>query len=383
MSNAINIVHYIPHGSIPDKRGFAPALVAQNIARHSSFTHQFIANKESNKLMDLKAPYGKVYYIGHSTLYNRFFKKILNVDPNPLYKQAAQLIGNLRPNMFHAHQLELPINRFRELTKSDSLPIFSHAHVVRQYDKSLGEADLYVAVSDFVREQLVLKGFPEKKICVVRNGIDTHLFNPISVFEKHQIQQRYGIDDNQKVLIFFGRKQEIKGFPQVLKVIQRLLQTNSELVAFVIGSTPASARQEPSFLSNERLLLELSNTKRFYDLPNQTPQQLASLLGLADIALLPSLAEPQGLAMAEACAAGCIVISSKVGGIPETIIDQETGFLLSNPKDEEVIYKLVTNLLLNLDSYEFMRIKARKRMEQLFDVRKVISSLDALYADFL
>jgi glycosyltransferase involved in cell wall biosynthesis len=98
---------------------------------------------------------------------------------------------------------------------------------------------------------------------------------------------------------------------------------------------------------------------------------------------MPSLAEPQGMAMIESLAAGCITISSRVGGIGETIEDGVTGFLVDDPRDVDLLYARTAYVLDNLEALAPLRRAARSYAVQNLDWSISARRLEVLYQHLL
>ena len=84
--------------------------------------------------------------------------------------------------------------------------------------------------------------------------------------------------------------------------------------------------------------------------------------------------------MPEAMACGVPVVATKVGGIPEIVVDGETGILV-NPKDSSAIAKSCLKILNDNKLREKMGIAARRRVEELFDQKKMTASNCRLHFD--
>ena len=89
------------------------------------------------------------------------------------------------------------------------------------------------------------------------------------------------------------------------------------------------------------------------------------------------------MAMIESLAAGCVTISTSVGGIRESISDGVTGFLLDNPSDMGEALARTRDSLANLDHLVSLREEARKSACALFDWTYSARHLEAIYARVL
>jgi UDP-N-acetylglucosamine:(glucosyl)LPS alpha-1,2-N-acetylglucosaminyltransferase len=373
---------FIPHGGVPSKRGFAPAIVANEQAqRLKSVSPILICNHENGGKIFQQVGNLPCHHIELSQAYIRIFRKITKLDPWPLHARLAKLLHRVSPNLLHVHQLEFPVNDFLECYGGE-IPIVLHAHVTTQLPKA-GLANAYLAVSDFVKNRLIQKGFPSERVHVVRNGVDVSAFIPLSASNKSILKAHLGVPDNAKILIFFGRKQEVKGFDIFLRVAEKVLQTCPNYWVLAIGAEPEDARKESSYSLCANLRTTLKLTKRYWDLSSMPHEALISYLQISDIALLPSRAEPQGMAMLEAMASGCLVISSNVGGISESIETGRTGFLLDELSDIDGIVKKILDLFDSEKICSTIIDSAREKVERNFSWEASTTSLESVYSRIL
>ena len=154
MSNVI--CQYVPHGAIPDKRGFAPAIVAENISKYFKRLHPFfISNQENYKKSYEKLDMGEVYRLKEGKIYTKLFKKITRLDPYPLHIRAAKIVNKVECDFFCVHQLEFPVKEFKNKVNKD-LKVVVYAHASgRSFKRERGVADKYIAVSEFTKNFLV------------------------------------------------------------------------------------------------------------------------------------------------------------------------------------------------------------------------------------
>jgi N-acetyl-alpha-D-glucosaminyl L-malate synthase BshA len=111
-------------------------------------------------------------------------------------------------------------------------------------------------------------------------------------------------------------------------------------------------------------------------------QDLVPWLSTADIFLLPSSQESFGLAAVEAMACGVPVVASRVGGLPEVIVDGETGFV-SDPSDPRVMADKAIDLLLDAPRREAMGRAAAEDVRARFSADAVVPRYEAFYGEVL
>lgn len=378
------VLTYMPHGEIPDSRGFAPALVAQNLVKYQQAfqnLHVCAAEKRSTG-PDHHPEWGDIYRIKESKLYRRLFRKLTKLDPYPLHKRLAKVANKYQPDIIHVHQLEFPVDEFRRLLQKPAKLII-HGHTIRTYEPAFGKADLYLAASQHIADGLIAGGYPSQKMLVLPNGIDISKFTPLSHQEKQSLRRELGLPELAPVLLFFGRKQEVKGFDFFLKTVDALRAQVSDLVAVAIGPTPKNASDDPGYAQSCALQTALLSAGVLRDFGPMPHAEIARYLQAADIAILPSRDEPQGMAMIEAMAAGLIVVSGNVGGIRESITDGVDGVLVDTHDDVNRVLPVVANMLENLTRHEGLASNAHRVAAQRFDWRILGKSLAKIYNDLL
>ncbi|HBF20176.1 MAG TPA: hypothetical protein DDW81_08755 [Cryomorphaceae bacterium] len=108
------------------------------------------------------------------------------------------------------------------------------------------------------------------------------------------------------------------------------------------------------------------------------PDEVPTYINTADIVVVPSLSEGLPNVAVEACAAGKLVIATRVGGIPEVIEDGKTGILI-NAADTNALADALAKAISSYREIEAMRRAARKRMEADFDSSQYAQRLMNIY----
>ena len=170
------------------------------------------------------------------------------------------------------------------------------------------------AVSEFLKRETIRDfSVPEDRIEVVPNFVDTRIYRP-GLKPCHRATLA---PEGEKIVMHISNFRPVKRVEDVIEVFASILKKiPSRLV--LVGDGPDRPRAR---LKVEELGLQ----DRVVFLGEYTPVQ--ELLSCADLFLLPSKSESFGLAALEAMACGSPVIASRAGGLPEVIIDGETGYL--------------------------------------------------------
>ena len=170
------------------------------------------------------------------------------------------------------------------------------------------------AVSDFLKRETVRDfSVPESRIEVVPNFVDTRIYRP-GLEPCHRATLA---PDGEKIVMHISNFRPVKRVEDVVEIFARVLgEIPSRLV--LVGDGPDLPRARVR-------VEELGIRDRVVFLGEYTPVQ--ELLSCSDLFLLPSMSESFGLAALEAMACGSPVVASRVGGLPEVIMDGETGYL--------------------------------------------------------
>ena len=184
-------------------------------------------------------------------------------------------------------------------------------------------ADAVIAVSAGMRAD-VLSAYPEvdpDRVHVVHNGIDTELFAPR---RDDSVLRRHGIDPDRPIVIYVGRITRQKGLPHLLSAA-RDLQADVQLVLCASApDTPAIAEEVEQAVA----ALRTTHTDVIWLRDQLARPDLVALLSGATVFVCPSVYEPLGIVNLEAMACAIPVVASAVGGIPEVVVDGETGYLV-------------------------------------------------------
>ena len=178
-----------------------------------------------------------------------------------------------------------------------------------------------IAVSDAIVEKLVAEGRDTTAISRIYNGVDLERFDEATGGEA--IRAEFGIPANAPLAVVVGRLEPEKGHPTLIEAWPVVHHHFTSAHLLVVGE--GSERDRLEGLAAAHLRAEICCASvHFLGRREDVPQILAA----ADVVVMPSYREAQGIAIIEALAAERPVVASNVGGIPEMITDGENGILV-------------------------------------------------------
>jgi glycosyltransferase involved in cell wall biosynthesis len=216
-------------------------------------------------------------------------------------------------------------------------------------------ATLTVTISSYSAQKIrQFYGVDKEKIRIVPNGVDTKKFQPSK--DRETIKHQIGIDNKLSVL-FVGRLIPRKGLTYLVEAAKHIVKEYSQTIFLIVGDGP----QKHHLIATLEKTNLLSN---FIFLGDVNERMLPALYNCADVFVLPSIQEGQGIVLLEAQAAAKPLVAFDVGGVREAIIDKETG-LLTKPDSRELA-DAVMKLLANGSLREKMGSNGRKLVVDKF-----------------
>jgi L-malate glycosyltransferase len=211
---------------------------------------------------------------------------------------------------------------------------------------------------------------PEKKVCVVYNGVDLDGF-------RNAIPNRESLFPNsrgRKLAVLVGNmNSDVKGHTVLITAAADMVKLHPEVQFVLVGDGPKrkdfEAQVEASGLKPNFLFLGRRN---------DVPQILAS----CDIAVLPSLAEGLPNAVLEYLAAGLPVVASALGGNLEVIQDGVTGLLVP-PQDPQALATALIRLVSDEPFAAKLARSGREHVASNFSFERLVSEVDKLYTQLL
>jgi len=187
---------------------------------------------------------------------------------------------------------------------------------------AIEQADAIVAVSRETRDD-VLRLFDVKpeRVHVIHNGIDPNEYRPA---EDRDILVRHGIDPDRPFVLFVGRITRQKGIIHLVHAIPQIDPDLQVVLCAGAPDTPEIGRE-----MEEGVAEVAAQRPGVIWIREMLPRpDVIKLYAQADVFCCPSVYEPFGIINLEAMACETAVVASKVGGIPEVVVPEETGLLV-------------------------------------------------------
>lgn len=219
---------------------------------------------------------------------------------------------------------------------------YLHNVILKTYDN----VDLFIAPTEFVRNECVKFGVSDKKI------IALNYFLSREMFVEHNKNLVKGIPENN-YLLYFGRLSAEKGIEVLIDSLGKIKQ---DVNLKIIGSGPLENAIKKHIMAKKMILrIKISEAKH--------GEELRTEIAGAKAIIVPSVwPETLGYVLIEAMAMGKVVIASRIGGMREFIEDGVNGFLFEPGNVNELTDKI--NKLDKFDLYE-IGLKARERVADL------------------
>lgn len=227
------------------------------------------------------------------------------------------------------------------------------------------KVDGVVAISQKISALLIEAGVERERIRLIYTGIDPLPFEAAARSREAQTERI--------VIGMAAVLEERKGHRFLFEAARRLKAQGYQIQYWLAGE--GSLRKS---LEETATRLGLRDEVRFLGFVSDMPAFLSKI----DICILPSLLEGLGVSVLEAMAAGKAVIASRVGGLPELVIDSVTGLLVP-PRDIEGLAQAISTLAGDRSLIRAMGEKGRARLNEKFTMEQTARKNEAYYYELL
>lgn len=227
-----------------------------------------------------------------------------------------------------------------------------------------------VTPSNWLMDKVNLSPLSPYSKRVIPNGVDQSIFNSNN---RSQSKNKLGFNQQEIIILFLanrGKDNPYKDFATIRKSIEILSERISQAITFIsIGGSESN--------------IEYFKGIKLLEIPFiNDPVIISDYYRVSDIFLHATLADNYPLTIIEALSCGTPVIATEIGGIPEQIIDQKTGFLIP-PKDS---IKLAEKIELLINEPEFlnqMKYNAVEFSKDRFSKEHMVSEYLNYYSEII
>ncbi len=257
---------------------------------------------------------------------------------------SAYAIKNIKPksDLIHAHFSYPDGYGMIGLAKKWKVPLvisalgtierkiaYEGSYTSKQIIEAMNFADKILSVSEDLKLHIVNLGINEEKVHVVPNGVDTEKFKPAG---KEHARNLLNLPQNKNIVLFVGALRKIKGVDYLIEAAKYFVDSNTDL--FMVGRDDGMRKS----LEKRAQELEISDGIKFTGPVNH--EDIPLWISASDILVLPSLSEGRPNVVLEALSCEVPVIATDVGGIPELVVDGETGYLVPAKNPAELSGKI-------------------------------------------
>ena len=289
----------------------------------------------------------------------------------------AALVRRERVDVIHAH--EFTANAYGSLMgRILSVPVVATVHGKNYFADQLKRRMAYryvsrvsrmVAVSDDLKQFIVRRvGVADHRVSVIYNGVDMPA--PAPTEQLGALRRDLRLDEYDHVIGTVGSLYEVKGHAHLIRALPGILKACPRTLLLLAGRGELEQA-----LRAEVSARHLDAHVRFLGFRGD----VAALLSLFDVFVLPSISEGLSMALLEAMAAGRPVVATRVGGNSELVLDGETGFLIDAASPESISDRVV-RVLRDGEGAARMGERGRRRASEKFSFRAMVDAYQGLYA---
>lgn len=323
---------------------------------------------------------------------NWLFKRGVSGLEEEIDEMFNTFFNKIKPDILHAHNMHYfskpHAEALEKYSKRKGVPLILTAHNVwddLQFLELTREIkwDHFIAVSHFIKRELMGAGIDDRDITVVHHGIDTRLYRPN--IKTNRILRKYPQLKGRHVIFHPARMGLAKGCDVSIKALNLVKKSFPDTILVLAGTKNIidwgnTQQKDIAYMVN---LVKIFNLEDSVLIDSFTLAEVAELYGVAQVCMYPSSSgEPFGLTMLESLSSGKPMIVTDSGGMPEIIQDGITGYVIPI-KDFEVLASRIIQILSDDRLRERLGYTGRQVVEKRFSKEMVTKSTLHIYRNAL
>ena len=297
-------------------------------------------------------------------------------ETNRLVSAIERVSKKHKIDLVHSNSL-MDLKAASLVKKTSGIPVVHTAHSAEQTSinslgaQFVGKADKVIAVSIFIKTYLRKTGLFSRLVNLIYHGVDTDKFREREL--ESNLKTSLGIKSTERVIMCVARLEPIKGINHIIEAIPKMLERGNNIRVVFVGE--GSHKNEYKKLAKD---LGVEKKVLFFGVTNKVEE----LLSIADVFCLSSNNEALSFAILEAMAEGKPVVATKVGGIPEVVVDKVTGLLIS-PGNTQDLANAINKLLEDKPLARKLSKNAKVRINENFRFDRMIGETVDTYEEVL
>lgn len=396
--------------SVPDKNEFQDSVINPEKIRLLKFTTNFASGGTEKQVLNLIRRLDREKYelfIGCLGCWGDLLEEIksecLDIDEYPIdhlygYKTfqqqlkfsrslARRRIQIVHSYNFYSNVFCVPAARYARVPCVASirdLGVYMTPMQCRVQNWICRLADVVLVNAEAIRRWMLDQGFPERKLRVIRNGVDFSRFQGME--DRGALRQELGIPRNAPIVLLLSRLDSNKGVDYFIEAAPQIIKRCPDAHFLVVGEgrlfdvnngfqTDVALSKK---LQERTLRLGMADRIHFTGMRSDVPD----ILAMSTVSVLPSFSEGISNTLLESMAAGVAVVATNVGGTPEVIRNGHDGLLIP-PGDVRAIADAVSSILVNPLLATQLGVQGRKRVAKSFTYDNMVHQTQEVYTEIL
>jgi glycosyltransferase involved in cell wall biosynthesis len=313
------------------------------------------------------------------------------------YQEVKKLIKSFKPDIVHTHAAK-PGAIGRLAAAAANVPVILHTfhgHIFHSYFNSVKtkffinaerylakKSDAIIAISEIQKKELAVdfKIAPEEKFRVVPLGFDLDRFRTDQGAKRNKFRTEFEVKDDEIAIGITGRLVPIKNHYLFLKGIKHVLENGGRKVkAFIIGD--GETRNDLENIARETGMKFSTEKDASHPHPlvfTSWRSDIDTINAGLDIVCLTSFNEGTPVSLIEAQASNKPIVSTRVGGISDIVVEGETA-LLADVQDGEKFCSHLLQLVQNDDLRHRMGSSSHEHVLSRYSYQRLVDDMSKLY----